>query len=323
VFVTKDGKTWSCESEDFRVGQANYTASYEVLFKTPQHDQYTILETNPSISVGSNNTIFTKEIPTTIKLTIKDIRPSQDDLTIQVLYDEQPLVSPSGNEFEVLVENAGNHIITIQLQKPWTKELQILKTFTIQALQEDIVGKLLVTPDTVGIDPFTVTFDASVTTVNDPDDEIVAFTRDFGDGDIKRNVSQGVINHTYNFNIQTQEGTYYPKVTMMTKKWHVLTTKTDNPIIVKKTLRNVRINFISHPAQQAKLKDAISFSLTADGTPKTITRTFGDERVECSGRDCMDVTHSFPTAGSYDISVTVTYQDHPDVTDSAKIIIME
>jgi len=76
----------------------------------------------------------------------------------------------------------------------------------------------LVTPDTVGIDPFTVTFDASVTTVNDPDDEIVAFTRDFGDGDIKRNVSQGVINHTYNFNIQTQEGTYYPKVTMMTKK---------------------------------------------------------------------------------------------------------
>jgi len=46
--------------------------------------------------------------------------------------------------------------------------------------------------------------DASTTTLNDPGDEIVYFTWDFGDGEIKKNISQAVIQHVYNYD-QTKE----------------------------------------------------------------------------------------------------------------------
>jgi hypothetical protein len=55
------------------------------------------------------------------------------------------------------------------------------ETFNIQIQRDDIIGKLLVKPDTVGTDPFIVQFDASTTVVNDPEDEIVYFTWNFGD----------------------------------------------------------------------------------------------------------------------------------------------
>jgi len=42
----------------------------------------------------------------------------------------------------------------------------------------------------VGFDPLTVTLDASISQLNDADDEVVYFTWDFGDGTIVRNVSQ-------------------------------------------------------------------------------------------------------------------------------------
>jgi hypothetical protein len=49
------------------------------------------------------------------------------------------------------------------------------------------------------MDPFTVQLDASTTIVNDPNDEIVYFTRDFGDGEIKKNFSQSIVSHTYRY----------------------------------------------------------------------------------------------------------------------------
>jgi PKD repeat protein len=42
---------------------------------------------------------------------------------------------------------------------------------------------------TVGFDPLIVEFDASVTKLNDPSDEVVYFTWDFGDGEIRKNTS--------------------------------------------------------------------------------------------------------------------------------------
>jgi hypothetical protein len=53
------------------------------------------------------------------------------------------------------------------------------KVINVSVKRDDIVPKLIITPNTVGTSPFTVNFDASTTSVNDPNDEIIYFSRDF------------------------------------------------------------------------------------------------------------------------------------------------
>jgi hypothetical protein len=55
------------------------------------------------------------------------------------------------------------------------------KSINVSVKRDDIVPKLIITPDTVGTSPFTVNFDASTTAVNDTNDEIIYFSWDFGD----------------------------------------------------------------------------------------------------------------------------------------------
>jgi len=78
---------------------------------------------------------------------------------------------------------------------------------------------LLVKPDTVGTDPFEVTFDASTTILNDTSDEIVSFSWDFGDGSEKKlNFSESIITHTYRYDTQNENGTFHPVLTIKTRK---------------------------------------------------------------------------------------------------------
>lgn len=69
-----------------------------------------------------------------------------------------------------------------------------------------------------GESPLTITLDASTTTVNDPTDKIVYFSRDFGDGESNKNTSEGRMSHMYVYNDAYENGTYTPKVTIITAK---------------------------------------------------------------------------------------------------------
>jgi hypothetical protein len=111
----------------------------------------------------------------------------------------------------------------------------------------------LVSPDSVGTSPFAVKFDASTTTINDPQDQIVYFSWDFGDGDVKPNLSQSIIDHIYNYDFDNENGIFYPKVTIKTKKGRELVVGSDTMILVKKPTVTVDINLDSHPAQVANI----------------------------------------------------------------------
>jgi len=119
-----------------------------------------------------------KEIPTVIQIKINQITPATNTTTTKVLYDGKSVLSTNDKLFEVTLQDSNPHTITIDVEDA-TRGTKTEEVIPVSINRADIVGKLIVTPDTVGIDPFTVKFDASTTTLNDPADEIVYFTWDF------------------------------------------------------------------------------------------------------------------------------------------------
>ncbi len=322
VFITQAGKKGSCESDNFRVWSVNFSADYSIQARPPQQTAYKEIKDIATMSL-SNDTVSIAELPTELRFVLNEVRPRTEQVDIVVMYDDKTLLSTDQKTYDMSVESPGNHTITIRVRDKKTGEEQTVKTIQILVQQEQVVGRIVVKPDSVGIEPFVVKLDASTTTINDPDDEIVYFTRDFGDGDIKKNISQGVVEHTYVFDPKAEEGKYYPSVTITTKKGRTIAAKTENPIIVKKAIRTAKVSFLSHPAQLATIDEPITFAVTTDGVPEKVVWTIGGDVIECPGRQCMEMTRSFSQTGTFDIMVKVSYEDHPDVSDSAKIRIEE
>lgn len=158
------------------------------------------------------------------------------------------------------MEDSNDHTIRIVVEDK-TRGTKTEETIGVRIKRDDIIGKLIVTPDTVGIDPFTVKFDASTTKLNDPTDEIVYFSRDFGDGVVKKNLSESIVTHTYRYDTSKENGEYMPALTLKTKKGRQISISPENSIIVKRANQSLLIRIDSHPAQIATIGDRVSFSL--------------------------------------------------------------
>lgn len=121
------------------------------------------------------------EIPTVIKLQVNQISPNTPTATKRVLLDGKQVISIDQNSFEFTIDNNASHEVTLIVEDVPSGAKTEIK-IPVRVNRADVIGKLIVTPDTVGTDPFTVKFDASTTILNDTGDEIVSFTWDFGDG---------------------------------------------------------------------------------------------------------------------------------------------
>ncbi|HBB04551.1 TPA: hypothetical protein DCZ39_06800 [Patescibacteria group bacterium] len=118
------------------------------------------------------------EIPTVIKIQINQISPNTPTATKKLLLDGKQIISTDQNNFEFTIDSAQDHQATLVIEDiPSGAKTEM--NIPIKVNRVDIIGKLIVTPDTVGTDPFTVKFDASTTVINDPTDELVSFTWDF------------------------------------------------------------------------------------------------------------------------------------------------
>ena len=113
-----------------------------------------------------------------IKLSLNSIVPNSSRLIKKVLFDNAPLLSSDDKNFEFKVDTAQDHTLLIRIEDPSTQAKTDIE-IPVRVKRDAIVGRLVAKPDSVGSDPFTVTLDASTTTVNDPTDEIVYFSWDF------------------------------------------------------------------------------------------------------------------------------------------------
>lgn len=294
TFLTEDDKQGECESDDLQVGVSDFQINYDTYFKSPNSPQFKKIGTT-GIAALIDGGLTLKEIPTVIKLQINQIIPSPTTVSKKVLLDGKSVISTDGNTFEFTIEDSQNHEAQLLIEdKPSGAKTEIIIPITID--REDIIGKLIVTPNTVGTDPFNVTFDASTSILNDTGDEIVTFTWDFGDGTpIQKNFSESIITHTYRYDTQNENGTFHPVVTIKTKKGREVSVSPETDIVVKRSLEKLNINIDSHPAQVAQAGDRVQFSIEFSGLPSEINWDFGDgKKLSCKTRqECSNTSNIY------------------------------
>lgn len=111
-------------------------------------------------------------------------------------------------------------------------------------------------------------------------------------------------------------------VTITTKKGKSASFGLEHPILVTKPTIAAAISIDSHPAQIANAYDQVQFSLDTDGTPVKIVWDFGNgSTIECEDRSCASVPMIFETAGTYEITATITYKDLNMTTATTKLIV--
>lgn len=316
TFITEDDKQGQCESEDIQIGVSDFQINYDTYFKSAQSPEFKNVTDIGVVALVSGG-LMLSEIPTIIKIQINKITPNIQSATKKVLLDGKPIISSDGNTFEFTIEDSSDHKATIVVedQPSWAKT-EI--TIPISVDRENIIGKIIVTPDTVGTDPFTVKFDASTTVLNDTGDEVIWFDWDFGDGtgSIKKDFSDAIISHTYRYDTVNNNGTYHPVVVIKTKKGRKVSISPENDIIVKRASQTLTIAILNYPAQQANVGDRVSFSLVdLNGMISEINRDFGDGKsFACKTRqECWTTTNIYNTPGTYTIRASVVYQDKPTI----------
>jgi hypothetical protein len=225
------------------------------------------------------------------------------------------------DSFQATVDSNQWAIIKIIVGDPNTdtygeKEIKVVVN------RDDIIWSFLITPDTVGISPFTVRFDASATTLTDPEDKIVYFSWDFWDWDIKQNLSQSIIEHTYIYDFTKENWIFYPTVTLKTKKGREVTIGEWTRISVTKPIVNVEIVLDSHPAQSVNVWDNVEMSLNMDGSPTKVVWKFGNgKELECPGRSCTNVSQVYEIPWEYSVVASVFYDGMPTVEWKINIVV--
>lgn len=310
-FVTQEWKQWSAESDDIEIGWSKYQVLYDIQTKTTTSPSFT--------SLWNTENIILRELPTILRIDIQNITPKTATTEVTVSLNWKPIIWKN-NVFSTTIEDSQNSTLTISISDKNHEDMSYKKSINISVKRDDIIPRLIITPDTVWTAPFEVTFDASTTTINAPDDEIIYFSRYFGDGNTELNTSQSIIKHTYQYDYQNENWEFHPTLTLKTKKWREIST--DATILIKKPIENVSISLDSHPAQIASVWDKVTMSTAVNWTPSKITRDFWDWKTfECKGRECLDISNMYEKPGSYEIKVTISYENRPDVEWSINLVV--
>ena len=320
TFLTEDDKQGQCESDDIQIGVSDFQVKYDTYFKSPNSPQFQKVGTEGIVSLTDGNLVLT-EIPTIIKIQISQITPNATTATKKLLLDGKQVISSTPNVFEFTIDDSADHEAKLLIEDtPSGARSEIIIPIAID--REDVIGKIIITPSTVGTDPFNVTFDASTSILNDTGDEIVSFTRDFGDGSpIKKNFSESIITHTYRYDIANENGTFHPVITIKTKKWREVTVSPENDIVVKRSMQTLNITIPNYPAQVANVGDRVSFSIEFNGLPTEINWDFGDGKtMSCNTRqECGTTSNIYLSPGTYMVRASVAYENQPTIDGTISI----
>lgn len=274
--------------------------------------KYTISLSTSNNSYNNPEMVQITQLPTTLTLQILSVSPDNPSTQKKLFIDWEQVPSQFSdpNTFKVTIDEDKDQEITLELSDV-ERQINTKKTIKVSINQATIIWALLVSPETVWTSPFTVNMDASTTTLNDPNDEIVYFSRDFGDWIKNSNTSEAIISHTYEYDFINENGVFYPSVVMRTKNWLTFTV-TWTIISVKKPNTNISISLDEHPAQLANVWENVPMSISFDWMPKKIYWEFGDwDTQECDGRSCSDTMHTYIKWWTYSIKARVEFDDKP------------
>ena len=316
-YVTIDGKQWQCESDIIQLKKETFDVQYSILSKNDKTWKFKEICSSSSSEYDGCKKFELSTFPQTYQLQIKSITPNSNTMKKVVSLNGTAVLNENDNyTFDIVDEWEYNlEIITSDVAKGMEEEIIEIK---ILADKPDIVWILSIMSDAKDPDkrvavsewfePLTVILDASKTEINVPWDEVIYFTWDFGDWEVKTNQQNWVIVHTYNYDYVNENWIFEPKVTVRTRWW--LTDVISWPVLnVKKWLINVDISSPSHPSRQAPTGTEVSFSAEFDWLPEKMIWDFGDgtSSVSCQWRTCTEISHTFKNTWIFSVNVSLEF----------------
>lgn len=325
-YVTVDWKQWQCESDLIQLEKEEFGVDYVLQEKDPDSWKFNDLCNSNSTEYNKCTEINLETVPQTYQVKIKWITPVTNNTVYGVYFEEETATE----NVHSLMEDDGVYEFTVPDE--WSYELRIFitdrssgiddftKVIKINAKKADIVWKLSIMSSekdpkdrkviSEWFSPLEVILDASKTEINIPWDEIVYFTWDFGDWEIKKNQQNGVVSHTYTYDYDKENWIYTPKVTITTLKWETKEIK-GSILNVKKQLINIELSSYSHPSRQGKAGSTIIFDAEFDWLPEGMVWDFwdGSPTQKCQWRACTEVTHVYDTPWLYSIKLTLDFDE--------------
>ena len=325
-YVTVDWKQWRCESDLIRQRKETFNVQYAILDKDSESSKFKEVCNSKSNTNKWCTQIELSTIPRYYQLQLKSVTPDSNTTQKNAYLNDEALLNM-------------DNIFNFEISNEWTYDLNIVtsdvarwmeeetKTIRFIAKKPDIVGNVTITtaePDPAQrvevsewFEPLTVIIDASKTEVNVEGDEIIYFTWDFGDGEVKKNQQNWVVAHTYNYDYKRENWIFKPTVKIRTRSGIEKTL--NGPVLnVKKWLINIDIASISHPSRQAQVWKEVTFSADFDWLPEKMVRDFGDwtPNVSCQWRVCTEVIHSFQDPWLYSVSVNLEFDSGQQVDET-------
>ena len=316
-YVTVDWKQWRCESDLIRQRKETFNVQYAILDKDSESSKFKEVCNSKSNTNKWCTQIELSTIPRYYQLQLKSVTPDSNTTQKNAYLNDEALLNM-------------DNIFNFEISNEWTYDLNIVtsdvarwmeeetKTIRFIAKKPDIVGNVTITtaePDPAQrvevsewFEPLTVIIDASKTEVNVEGDEIIYFTWDFGDGEVKKNQQNWVVAHTYNYDYKRENWIFKPTVKIRTRSGIEKTL--NGPVLnVKKWLINIDIASISHPSRQAQVWKEVTFSADFDWLPEKMIWDFGDgsDTVSCRWRTCTEVTHTFEKVGVFTIKLSLEF----------------
>lgn len=312
-YLTIDWKQWQCESDLIQLEREEFNIQYALLAKDLSTSKFKELCNSNWSGYNWCKQIELSTIPQSYQLQLKSITPYSNTMKKVVYFDDAPVLNEDDiYAFNIPDEWVYNLRIVVSDSTRWMDD----KTIDIKfdAKKPNIIGNMTITSSDTrravseGFEPLSVILDASKTEVNIPWDEIIYFTWDFGDGEIKHNQQNWVVAHTYNFDYVNENWIFEPKVTVKTKEW-LVETITWPKINVKKWLISVELSSTSHPSRQAPTDKEVVFTAEFDGLPEKMIWDFwdGTPSVTCQWRTCTEISHSFKDAWLYSIKLSLEF----------------
>ncbi len=316
-YVTVDGRQWWCESEPIQMKKESFDIQYALLEQNLETWKFKELCNAKSSDYNWCKKISLETVPHTYQLQIKSISPNSNTTKKVVTLNGVSQLNEN-DTYTFTIPDEWVYDLTIAVSDVGRNMEEETRNINFTAQKADIVWLLTITsaekdesqrkPVTEWFEPLTVILDASKTEINIEWDEIIYFTWDFGDGEIKRNIQNWVVAHTYNYDYSRENWIFQPIVKIKTRTWIEKSIYWPK-LNVKKWLINVDISSVSHPSRQAPVWKEVSFSAEFDWLPERMIWDFwdGSDTVTCRWRTCSEITHTFEEMWLFSVKLSLEF----------------
>ena len=310
-FMTVDQKKSWCQSDILKLEKETFNVDYFISGKSATSSKFT--ELCWSASTNECDVIRADSVPYAYQLKINSITPQSNTMQNSVYLDDKPIMDDNWMySFDIVQEwEYSLKIITSDMGMGMDEEVREIK---IIVKKPNIIWKISILDSSTRkeiyewFEPVSVILDASKTEINVPWDEIVYFSWDFGDWEVKQNQQNGVVAHTYNYDYKNEKWVFQPKVTITTREG-LTETITWPKLNVKKWLIHVDLSSTSHPSMQASLWKDVVFEAEFDWLPEKMIWDFGDgsPAIECKSRTCTEIVHAFEKTWLFSVTLTLVF----------------